>query len=92
VSRRAYLLMDAATTVENVIHGSQSIAPANERQARALARLSSPNEQRDAWRSRAGVNKKVLPQLLAEGNARARHLASVSVFKVTSASSCDRHG
>lgn len=45
-SRRAYQLMEAATVVQNVNHGSQT--PTNERQVRPLAKLA-PDEQRIAW-------------------------------------------
>lgn len=45
--RTAYQMIDAATVVENVRNCAQ-IAPANESQARPLARLE-PDEQRAAW-------------------------------------------
>lgn len=45
--RQAYLLIDAASAIENVIHGSQ-ILPTNERQVRPLTSLS-PDLQALAW-------------------------------------------
>jgi len=45
-SRRAYQLMEAATVVQNVNHGSQM--PTSERHVRPLAKLE-PEQQRIAW-------------------------------------------
>lgn len=45
----AYHLIDASKVVENVYHGTQ-ILPANERQARPLIKLKTPEQQQEAWK------------------------------------------
>jgi hypothetical protein len=49
--RTAYQFIDAAKAVENVRHGAQTIPilPANERQARCLAAVEDPDQQREVW-------------------------------------------
>lgn len=63
----AYRLIDSAQVVENVSHGIQK--PTNERQARPLARLSSPELQRKAW-------KKAI-ETAPEGKVTARYVSKV---------------
>jgi hypothetical protein len=58
--RRAYQLMDAAQAAENVNHGTHADGPANERQAREIARLPQ-DQQAGCWqdivRDCGGVEK-----------------------------------
>ena len=46
--RQVYRMMDAAEAAKNVSHGTQT-APENERQARPLTKLETPEQQREAW-------------------------------------------
>ena len=42
--------MDSSSVYENVRHGAL-LAPTNERQARPLTKLSSPEAQQEAWKT-----------------------------------------
>ena len=66
--RQAYYMIDAASVVENVNHGSQKI-PENERQARPLTKLD-PEQQVEAW-------QKVV-ETAPDGKVTAKHVKKVA--------------
>lgn len=71
--RHAYRLIDAATVVKNVSHGTHP-APDSERQARPLTQLPA-DEQRAAWQEAV--------ETAPEGKVTARHVQAVVARRVT---------
>jgi hypothetical protein len=65
----AYQFIEASYVIQNVRHGRQKVLPANERQARPLTKLDTPELQQQAWEKiagRMGISQQHVSRVLDE--------------------------